>query len=74
VTYKYAPAAAGVVAVAAGIEVHGHRVIVGHGTIRGRRLTLTLKNLRRGVYRVTLLRLTRGRAATVIGHTTMKVT
>jgi streptogramin lyase len=73
VTYKYESTGPEAVAVAAGIEVHGRREIIGHGTIRGRRLTLTLKNLRRGVYRVTLLRMTRGRAATVIGHTTMKV-
>ncbi len=73
VSYKYEATGPSVVAVAASIEVHGRREIVGHGTIRGRRLTLTLKNLRRGVYRLTLVRMTRGRTTTVIGHTTMRV-
>jgi hypothetical protein len=75
VTYQYSalgPARDGQVLATA--SVHGRTRIIGHGAIRHRRLTLTLRGVRRGRYSVTLLEL-RGRdRRVIIGHTTVTVT
>ena len=74
VTYQYASTATAANGrVEAAITVHGRREIVGRGTIRRHKVRLTIRHLRHGHYRLTLLRLTRHGRPVVIGHTTLTV-
>ncbi|HJS96113.1 MAG TPA: choice-of-anchor D domain-containing protein [Solirubrobacteraceae bacterium] len=76
VTYSYAKrsaAAAGHARARATAVIHGRRVVVGRGRIRGHRVKLHLKRLKRGRYRLTLWRLVRHARPIVIGHRTLVV-
>jgi hypothetical protein len=54
-------------------NVRGQTRVIARGRIRHHRLTLTLKHVHPGRYRLTLLELSHGRRV-VIGHTTLTVT
>jgi len=54
-------------------EVDGRSEIVGTGTIRDRRLRLTLRRLKAGHYRLTLLELPSGGKPIVVGHSALRV-
>lgn len=75
VTYSYPieAAAKGGQAIATA-RVHGRTRVVARGRVRGRKLTLTCRRLRRGHYRLTPLELRGHRSSLVIGHTTLVIT
>jgi hypothetical protein len=54
-------------------NVHGHRRVIGRGWRHGHKLTLTLMDLHRGRYQLTLLALNAHGQKTVIGHTSIVV-
>jgi hypothetical protein len=76
VTYTYgasSSASAGAARVEAVATMHGRRRVVGTGKIRHHRMTLHFRHLRRGRYRLTLLRMRPHHRPQVIGHTTLYV-
>jgi hypothetical protein len=73
VTYTYGKGGAADLRVRAIARVHGREVILGRGRMHGRTLTLTLRHLHRGRYRLTLLGLAGHGNWAVIGHTTVVV-
>jgi hypothetical protein len=54
-------------------EIDGKREIVGTGTIRDRELHLTLRHLKAGHYRLTLLELPNAGKPIVVGHSALRI-
>jgi hypothetical protein len=75
VTYQYTTiGAARDERVEATARIHGHNVILGRGTIHGRKLKVALKHLHPGRYRITVRELTGHGKSVVLEHTTLTVT
>jgi sugar lactone lactonase YvrE len=76
-TYTYAvPRSVRAGKVLAAAIIGGHRTVIARGTIRRHqlRITVTLRHLHRGHYRVTLLELQPHKVPQIIGHTTLVIT
>jgi hypothetical protein len=76
ITYTYAATAAMAsdARARAIANVNGRRIVVGGGTIRHHKLKLTVRHLRAGHYRLTLVELRPHHEPVVIGDSTITVT
>lgn len=71
-TFTYAASTSKAAAIKATALVHGRVRVVGHGQVKGRKLRLKLRHLKRGRYHLTLLRRTR-HTWVVTGHSTLVI-